>query len=178
MSSFDDVFEDVMGREPNTLAIATLTSNQVNGVVGVAKAVVGPIFSEDRDDAYGRYLGTDDPDGVQLFSDRWVADTPPAGIDEGFVQGQPYPRNKQDNLGFAVHKSLSTGAYRCVLTLASWGGGTFTLQGAFEADVLVAVAASVGPDTGAGPAEPAVYTLSLKVVQGPALNPPPGGVAH
>jgi hypothetical protein len=94
------------------------------------------------------------------------------------VDGQPYAREKQDIVGLEVHKSARTGDYRCVVTLGSWGNAMFTASGGFQADVLVAVGDSVGPDRGAGTPEPAVYTLSLKVVPVPALNPPPGGVPH
>jgi hypothetical protein len=97
---------------------------------------------------------------------------------EGFVEGQPYDRKKQDNVGLEIHKSRETGDYRCVVTLGSWGNATFTLVGGFQADVLVAIADSVGPDAGAGTPEPAVYTLSLRVVPVPPLTPPPGGVPH
>jgi hypothetical protein len=178
MSSFNEVFSKVMDQTTSVLAVATLTSNQVDGVVGVTKAALGPILSEDEDDAYGRYLGTDGSGGVQLFSDRWAGPIPPAGLQEAFVDGQPYDRRHQDNVGLEVHKSQTTGDYRCVVTLASWGNASFALKGGFQADVLVAVGDSVGPDRDAGPAEPAVYTLSMKVVAAPPLNPPAGGVPH
>lgn len=177
MSSFDDVFAQVMDQATSVGAVATLTSNQVNGVVSVTKAALESFLGDDSD-AYGRYLGTDGTGGVQLFSDRWTGATPPGGLQEAFVDGQPYARQKQDNLGLEVHKSARTGDYRCVLTLGSWGNATFTLTGGFQADVLVAVGDSVGPDRGAGTAEPAVYMLSLKVVPVPPLNPPPGGAPH
>jgi hypothetical protein len=177
MSSFDDVFTQVMDQTASVGAVATLTSNQVNGVVSVTKAALGPILGDDSD-AYGRYLGTDETSGVQLFSDRWVGASPPGGLQEAFVDGQPYARQEQDDMGLEVHKSARTGDYRCVVTLGSWGNATFTLTGGFQADVLVAVADSVGPDRGAGTPEPAVYTLSLKVVPVPPLDPPAGGVPH
>jgi hypothetical protein len=166
-----------MDQTTSVAAVATLTSNQVNGVVSVTKAALESLLGDDTD-AYGRYLGTDDIGGVQLFSDRWAGETPPSGLQEAFVDGQPYARQKQDNVGLEVHKSARTGDYRCIVTLGSWGNATFTLTGGFQADLLVAEGDSVGPDRGAGTPEPAVYTLSLKVVSVPPLNPPTGGVPH
>ena len=81
-------------------------------------------------------------------------------------------------MGPEVHNSARTGGYRCAVTLGSGGNAKFTLIGEFQPDLLVAVGDSIGPDGGAGTPEPAVYTLSLKVVPVPPLNPPPGGVAH
>jgi hypothetical protein len=167
MSSFDQVWAEFVDPKSNHAVIATLISNQVDGVVGVAKAALTNYLSEDPDDADGQYLASDAGAGVQLFSDRWVDSAPPAGIDEAFVLGQPYARQQADNVGLEIHKAAKTGAYRCIVTLASWGNATFTLEGTFMADVLVAVADSVGPDTGAGTPEPAVYLLSLKVVSIP-----------
>jgi hypothetical protein len=167
MSSFDEVWKKFVDPTSNQVVVATLVSNQVNGVVGVTKAALVNFTSSDSDDANGQYLASDPGAGVQLFSDRWVGGTPPSGVDEAFVEGQPYARQHADNVGLEIHKSAKTGAYRCTVTLASWGNATFTLEGAFMADVLVAVGDSVGPDAGFGAAEPAVYMLSLKVVPVP-----------
>jgi hypothetical protein len=170
MSTFDEVFAQMSpsSAQETLSAIGTLVSNQVNGVVSTAKFALGWFWSFDDADVYRGFLATDDGSGgVQLFSDRWAGATPQAGLPEGWVEGQPYARDKADDLGVEIHKSSATGEYTCLITLNSWGKGVLTLRGHFVEDVLVAVGDSIGQDSGAGTPRPAVYLLSLKVVRNP-----------
>lgn len=165
MSTFDEVFEKLSRPGSGLLVVATLASNQVNGVVSVTKVGLDWSLSTDPDDAAGGFLvSSDDGDGIQLFSDRWKGATQPTGIAEAFVEGQPYDRGQADDVGIEVHRSVKTGAYRCTVILNSWGRARFSIEGTFLADLLVGAADSIGPDAGAGTPEPAVYVLSLKIV--------------
>lgn len=118
--------------------VATIVSNQTNGIASFARAVLVR-YSAERPFRHD-YFATPSDSGVQLFSDRWVRDL---SGDPDFVQGQPFDRSKDDMLGVQV-RPVGDGSYRVTLILASWGNVKFDLSATCEGGLIMGWGNPVG----------------------------------